>query len=180
MRFKTTPLADACIIDIEKHVDQRGFFARTWCRNEFTAHGLSTDQAQFSISFNWRKGTLRGMHFQIPPNEETKIVRCTSGAIYDVIVDLRRSSSSYLQHFGIELNAENRTMLYVPRGFAHGFITLEDNTEVSYLISEFYAPGTARGVRWDDPVFGIVWPIEPVVMSEADRTLPDFDESILT
>jgi len=176
MRIKQTPLAGACVIEIEKHIDERGFFARTWCKKEFSAHGLSPEHSQSSISYNKFKGTLRGMHFQVAPHEEIKIVRCTSGAIHDVIIDLRGDSPTWLHHFGIELNAENRTMLYVPTGFAHGFITLEDDTQVSYLISEPYAPESARGVRWNDPAFGIVWPIQPVVMSETDRTLPNFEE----
>ena len=179
MIFKETSLSGAFVIDIEKNVDERGFFARTWCRNEFSEHNLNTDLAQFSISFNKKKGTLRGLHFQINPYEEIKIVRCTSGSIYDVIVDLRKDSATYLQSFGIELTAQNRTMLYIPEKFAHGFITLEDNTEVFYMISEFYAPESSKGIRWDDPRLAINWPVTPKVMSAKDRNLPLFDEKVL-
>jgi len=179
MIFKETPLAGAYVIEIEKNIDERGFFARTWCREEFEKNNLNTDLAQFSLSFNFKKGTLRGMHFQVYPDEEIKIVRCTAGSIYDVIVDLRKESKTYLKFFGIKLTAQNRTMLYIPKKFAHGFVTLEDNSEVFYLISEFYAPGSARGFRWNDRRLGIDWPVEPSVMSSKDKNLPDFSESLL-
>jgi len=179
MIFTETPLKGAYVINIEKHVDERGFFARAWCKNEFKKKGLSTNLAQFSISFNKNKGTLRGMHLQISPNEEIKIVRCTTGSLYDVIIDLRKESPTYLSYFGIELTAENRTMLYVPKGFAHGFITLNDNTEIFYLISEFYVPQSARSFIWNDPSFGIKWPITPTTISDKDKNNPLFYESAL-
>ena len=180
MIFTETFLKGAFIIDIKKIEDNRGFFARTWCRKEFIDHQLDVESAQYSISYNKVKGTLRGMHFQIAPHEETKIVRCTRGKIYDVIIDLRKDSSTYQAYFGVELSAQNYRMLYVPKGFAHGFITLEDNTEIFYQISGFYAPGAARGIRWDDPAFGIEWPIQPIVLSEKDKNYQNFDERVLS
>ena len=155
--------------------DERGFFARSWCEREFRSHGLDPRIAQCNISYNREKGTLRGMHYQAPPFEEVKSVRCTRGAIHDVIIDLRRDSKSFGKHFGVTLTAENRTMLYIPKGFAHGFLTLEDDTEIYYQMSEFYAPDFARGIRWNDPAFGIRWPGEVRVLSEKDRTHQDFD-----
>jgi len=174
MIFTETPLKGACIIDLERLEDERGFFARTWCQREFEAHGLSTELAQCNISFNRREGTLRGMHYQSAPHAETRIVRCTSGAVYDVIVDLRPQSATFKRWFSTELTAENHRMLYVPEGFAHGFITLRDNTEVFYQMTEFYAPEFACGVRWNDPAFGIEWPGKIQVMAEHDRRYPDF------
>jgi len=179
MIFNETPLKGAYVIDIEKNEDSRGFFARTWCEREFKDHNLSVQSAQFSISFNSKKGTLRGMHFQIPPYEEVKIVRCTMGAIYDVIIDIRKSSPTYKKYFGIELSAQNRKMFYIPEGFAHGFITLEDNTEIFYQISNFYEPQAARSIKWDDPEFHIEWPMKPVVISERDKNIPAFNENVL-
>lgn len=176
MRFIETPLAGAFVIDIEPMHDERGFFARTWCRQEFAAHGLHTATEQMSISFNRRKGTLRGMHFQMPPHEETKLVQCVRGSIYDVIVDLRKTSVTFAKWFGIELTSENRRMLYIPQGFAHGFLTLEDDAEVSYRMSQKYVPEAARGFRWNDPAFGIVWPEEVEMISERDRRYPDFPQ----
>jgi dTDP-4-dehydrorhamnose 3,5-epimerase len=175
MKFIKTELVGACIIDIERLEDERGFFARSWCEREFRDHGLNPGLAQCSISFNRQRGTLRGMHYQIAPDAEAKIVRCTAGSIYDVIIDLRRESPTFTRWVGVELSAENRRMLYVPEGFAHGFQTLADNSEVFYQISQFYAPASARGVRWNDPQFGITWPLEITAMSDKDRLSGDFD-----
>jgi dTDP-4-dehydrorhamnose 3,5-epimerase len=174
MIFTETPLKGAYIIDLQRLEDERGFFARAWCQREFKEYGLNPELAQCNISFNRRTGTLRGMHYQSAPHAETRIVRCTSGAIYDVIVDLRSQSATYKRWFSVELTAENRRMLYIPEGFAHGFITLRDDTEVFYQMTEFYAPEFARGVRWNDPAFGIEWPGEIQVMAEHDRLFPDF------
>jgi len=173
MIFRETKLRGAFIIDIERREDDRGFFARTWCRREFEVHGLNPRLAQCSISFNARKGTLRGMHYQVKPFEEAKLVRCTKGSLCDVIVDMRRDSPSFKEHLSITLTSGNRTMLYVPEGFAHGFLTLEDGTEVHYQISEFYAPDYAKGFRWNDPAFGIAWPSAVSIIW--DRNYPDFD-----
>ena len=174
MIFAPTPLADAFVIEPEPTADARGLFARTWCQREFAARGLETRIAQSSTSYNKLKGTLRGMHYQVPPFAETKIVRCTRGSIYDVILDLRPESPTALRHFGIVLSADNRKAIYVPTWFAHGFQTLEDDTEVLYQISEFYSPEHSRGVRWDDPLFGIPWPSDTRTISERDRAFPDF------
>jgi len=175
VKFTETRLKGAYIVQPEPMADERGFFARSWCVREFGSFGLETRLVQCNISFNRRKGTLRGMHYQAPPFEEDKLVRCTRGSIYDVIVDLRRDSRTFGKHIGITLTAENRTMLHIPKGFAHGFLTLEDDTEIHYQMSEYYAPECARGYRWDDPVFGIVWPGEVQIISEKDRSYPDFD-----
>ena len=174
MRFTPSELPDAVIIDIEGHVDQRGLFARTFCEEEFAAAGLPTRFVQSSVSFNTRRGTLRGLHYQAGPRPEGKVVRCTRGAIQDVVVDLRPTSATFLRWVGVELTAENRRALYIPPGCAHGFQTLTDDSEVLYLMTEFYAPEMARGVRWNDPVFGIDWPIANPTMSERDATFPDF------
>lgn len=174
MIFRPTELPDAYLIEIEPRFDERGFFARAWCQEEFMAHGLNPRLVQCNISYNRVAGTLRGMHYQVAPSAEAKLVRCTSGAIYDVIIDMRPSSPTYLRHMGATLSAENRTMLYVPEGFAHGFLTLADDTEVFYQMSEFYAPEYARGARWNDPQFGIVWPGDVHCISERDATYPDF------
>jgi dTDP-4-dehydrorhamnose 3,5-epimerase len=179
MKFTQTQLEGACIIDVERLEDERGFFGRSWCAREFQEHGLNPRLAQCSISFNRRRGTLRGMHFQVAPHEEAKIVRCTQGAIYDVIIDLRLGSPTFTRWIGVELSAENRRMLYVPESFAHGFQTLTDSSEVFYQISEFYAPESARGVRWNDPRFGIRWPLEVAAMSDKDTLYRDFDPAIL-
>lgn len=157
MKFLETPLKGAYLIEIEPHQDERGFFARTFCKEEFIKHDLKDDFLQCNVSFNHRRGTVRGMHYQVKPFEETKLIRCTRGAIYDVIIDLCQTSDTYLRWYAIELNENNGRMLYVPEGFAHGFQTLEDNTEVFYQMSEFYHPDCATGVRWDDPTFGIRW-----------------------
>jgi dTDP-4-dehydrorhamnose 3,5-epimerase len=176
MIFSETELPGAYVIDLEPIEDERGFFARSWCEREFSKHGLSTKIAQANISFNKRKGTLRGMHFQKPPHAEVKLVRCTRGAIYDVIIDLRPDSPARSRWIGVELTAENRRMLYVPKLFAHGFQTLADDTEIFYLVSDFYAPEAEGGVRWDDPAFGIDWPLgEPTDISDKDRGWLDFD-----
>lgn len=174
MKFIPTLLAGACLIGLEPAIDERGFFARSWCREEFLAHGLNAGVAQCSISFNQRKGTLRGMHYQDHPHTEAKLVRCSSGAIYDVIIDIRPASPTYKKWFAAELSANNRKMLYVPEGFAHGFQTLADESEVFYQISETYRPESARGLRWDDPQFGIAWPIAHPILSRRDRTFPAY------
>jgi dTDP-4-dehydrorhamnose 3,5-epimerase len=172
MKFFETKLKGAYIIELERLEDERGFFARTFCQKEFEDHGLNQKLVQCSISFNKHRGTLRGMHFQVAPMAETKLVRCTRGAIYDVIIDLRPDSSTYCKWISMELTSEDFSMLYIPEGFAHGFQTLEDNTEVFYQMSEFYYPKYARGVRWDDPAFGIVFPLKKKIISEKDKNFP--------
>jgi dTDP-4-dehydrorhamnose 3,5-epimerase len=172
--FTETRLKGAFILELEKREDERGFFARSWCQKEFQAHNLNPAIAQCNISFNRLKGTLRGMHYAAAPFDETKLVRCTAGAVYDVIIDLRRDSATYKQHVGEMLSAANHKMLYVPEGFAHGFQTLEDNTEIFYQMSQFYSPDHARGVRYDDPAFGIEWMIGDPVILDRDRDYPDF------
>ena len=174
MIFNTTELPGAYIIDPERYEDERGFFARTWCQREFDQHGLSTRLVQCSISFNLHQGTLRGMHYQLAPHTEVKLVRCSMGAIYDVIIDLRPDSPSFMQHLAVVLSAENRRMLYIPEGFAHGFQTLEEQSEVFYQMSEFYTPASGHGVRWNDPAFGIQWPEADRIIIERDRQYPDF------
>ena len=174
MLFEPTPLAGAFVLEAERLEDDRGFFARTFCRNDFREAGLEPDLVQCSLSFNHRKGTLRGMHYQAAPHDETKLVRCTMGAIHDVILDLRPDSPTFKESFGIELSADNRSALYIPAGLAHGFLTLADDTEVFYQMSVPFHPGAARGVRWNDPAFGIEWPAEPRILSDRDRTYPDF------
>ena len=174
MIFAETKLKGAFIIQPEKLEDERGFFARTWCKREFIAHGLNPNLAQCNISFNIKKGTLRGMHHQVAPREEVKLVRCTAGAIYDVIIDLRPDSKTYMQWIAVELTSENRKMIYVPEDFAHGFQTLTDNTEVFYQMSEFYVPESARGVRWNDLRFNIVWPDDERQISIRDQNFEDF------
>lgn len=172
MRFTETGLAGAYLVDVEPHADDRGLFARTYCAREFEAAGLVPTIAQASVSVNRRRGTLRGMHYQAAPATEIKLVRCTAGAIFDVIVDLRPGSPTFMAHVSVELTADNRRALYIPEMFAHGFITLQDDTEVFYQISEFYAPGHGRGLRHDDPALAIDWP-EPVqVISDKDRAWP--------
>jgi dTDP-4-dehydrorhamnose 3,5-epimerase len=168
MMFTATLLEGAWQIELDRKEDERGFFARIWCRQELAAQGLDTEIAQESLSYNRHRGTVRGLHFQRPPHEESKIVRCTRGAVFDVIVDLRPSSLSYLRWQGFELTAENRNALYIPKGFAHGFQTLTDNTEIFYQISAFYAPESAAGYRYDDPAFGIAWPLPITVISDRD------------
>ena len=174
MIFIEIKLNGAFLIELERFEDERGFFARSWCKREFDQHGLKSEFVQCNISFNLRKGTLRGMHFQDAPYEETKLVRCTKGAVYDVIIDLRPNSQTFRDWYSIELTEDNRKMLYIPEGFAHGFLTLKDNTEVFYQMSQFYMPGHAKGVRWNDPAFNILWPIDIEVISEKDKNIPDF------
>ncbi|MBD1872794.1 dTDP-4-dehydrorhamnose 3,5-epimerase [Nodosilinea sp. FACHB-131] len=174
MIFEATNLKDAFVIDLEIRSDDRGGFARTFCAKEFEEHGLKPMVAQCNMSFNYKKGTLRGMHYQLAPAAETKLVRCTRGAIYDVIIDIRPDSPTYMQHFGIELTADNRKALYVPELFAHGYQALTDDAEVIYQVGEFYSPGYEQGIRYDDPTFGIEWPIPVTVISEKDGQWPPF------
>jgi dTDP-4-dehydrorhamnose 3,5-epimerase len=174
VRFSELELVGAYLIELDRIEDERGFFARTFCRREFAEHGLATEIVQANTAFNCRKGTLRGMHFQAAPHQEAKLIRCTRGAIYDVIVDLRHDSPAFMRWVSVELAAENGAMLYVPEGFAHGYQTLEDATETSYLMSQFYEPSAGRGVRWDDPAFGIQWPeVAERTINERDRSWPD-------
>lgn len=172
MIFTETELQGAYTIDLEEKHDRRGFFARTFCAKELEAHGLKPVVAQCNLSFNYKKGTLRGMHYQIAPATETKIIRCIKGAIYDVIIDMRPESPTYLQHFGVELSADNHRALYVPEMFAHGYQALSDGCEVMYMVGEFYTPGYERGLRYDDPFFNIQWPLEVTEMSEKDTKWP--------
>ena len=172
MRFTETTVAGAFLIEPEPIADERGFFARTFCREEFADHGLNPDLAQANVSFNHRQGSLRGMHDPQAPHQEAKLVRCTQGVIFDVVVDLRPRSPTHRAWFGAELSAGNRAMLYVPEDCAHGFLTLTDDTEVAYQMSAPYVAGAGRGVRWDDPALGIEWPGEVVVINERDRTYP--------
>lgn len=176
MIFRETRLPGAYVIEPEKRQDDRGFFARSFCTREFAEHNLNPATAQCNISFNRKKGTLRGMHYQAPPFGECKLIRCTRGSIYDVIIDLRPNSPTFKQHVAEVLAAAQHNMLYVPQGFAHGFQTLEDNSEVFYQMSEPYAPEHARGVRWNDPAFAIPWPVADPIMIERDRNYPDFTE----
>jgi dTDP-4-dehydrorhamnose 3,5-epimerase len=169
-------LPGAFVIELEKHEDGRGFFARSWCQKEFEAHGLNPRTVQCNVSFNKVKGTLRGMHYQVAPYAEAKLVRCTRGAIYDVIIDLRRESATYKQHVSEVLSSNNYKALFIPEGFAHGFQTLEDNSEVFYQMSEFYSAEHQRGFRYNDPAFRISWPIDPTVISGRDRNYEDFRE----
>ena len=175
MKFLPTPLADAYVIELDKREDERGFFARLFCEREFAGAGLDSRFVQINNSLSRDKATLRGMHYQLGEAAEVKIVRCVGGALWDAILDLRPESSTFGQSFGAELSAENRRMMYVPHGFAHGLLTLEDDTEALYLVSEFYAPERERGVRWNDPRFGISWPGEPQVISDKDAQQRDFD-----
>lgn len=174
MNFRKAPLNGAYVVDLKLLEDERGFFARSFCRDEFTAHGLNPEVAQCNVSFNAKRGMLRGMHYQANPHAEDKLVRCTQGAIWDVIVDLRPGSVTFKEWFGMELSASSRQAIYVPKGFAHGFQTLEDNTEVLYMMSERYYPQSARGIRWDDPAFGIEWPLSAPSMSDRDRQFDAF------
>ena len=176
MIFKETRLKGAFVLELERREDSRGFFARAFCQNEFRAHGLKPTVAQGNIASNIREGTLRGMHFQYPPAAESKLVRCTRGAIYDIIVDLRPESPTYLQHFGIELNEDNQLALYVPERFAHGYQTLSDKTDTSYLVGEFYTPEAEGGLLYDDPSLKLDWPLPVSVVSEKDRKLSLYSE----
>ncbi|HVA90393.1 MAG TPA: dTDP-4-dehydrorhamnose 3,5-epimerase [Chloroflexota bacterium] len=175
MLFSEMDLPGAFLIEPEPQNDERGFFARTWCRQEFEAHGLETTIAQCSVSFNTVKGTLRGIHFQVSPHDEVKIVRCTMGAVYDVIIDLRSGSPTRYQWAATELSATNRRQIYIPQGFAHGFQTLVDDTEVLYQISAFYHPESARGILWNDPALRITWPLATPILSERDRSYRPLD-----
>jgi dTDP-4-dehydrorhamnose 3,5-epimerase len=178
MLFTKTKVKGAFVIEPELFKDSRGFFARTWCQREMEEQGINPRLVQCNISFNKTRGTLRGMHFQVAPYEEAKLVRCTMGSIYDVIIDLRPKSPTFKQHIAVVLSAQSRKMLYVPEGLAHGFLTLEDNTEVFYQMSQFYSAEDARGVRWNDPTFGIAWPLNPSIISERDRNYSDFNNQL--
>jgi len=174
MRFCKTPLAGAFVIELERREDERGFFARCWCQDEFAAHGIATAWVQSNVSFNRHAGTLRGLHYQAEPHGEDRLVRCTMGAAYDVLVDLRPGSPTCERWFAVELSAHNRRMVYIPRGLAHGFQTLVDRTELHYLMSTVFRPESARGVRWDDPGLGITWPYWPRrIISPRDQNYPD-------
>jgi dTDP-4-dehydrorhamnose 3,5-epimerase len=175
--FTETALCGAYMIKLQKLNDERGFFARSWCQHEFEEYGLSPRIVQCNISYNYKRGTFRGMHYQVAPYEEAKVVRCTKGAIYDIIVDLRANSPTFKQHVAEILSADNRAMLYIPEKFAHGFVTLEDNTEVFYHMSEFYSPECARGFRWNDPAFAIDLPLDVAVISDRDRSYPNFSHA---
>lgn len=175
MKFTETALRGACLVQIEPIRDERGFFARTWSEWEFRDCGLNPSLKQAALSFNHKKGTLRGMHYQIGDYQEAKLIRCVSGAILDVIIDLRKNSPTFTQHFAVVLKPEDYRMLYVPEGFAHGYQTLTDGAEVFYQMSQVYSPEHARGVRWNDPAFAINWPEAVSVMSARDRVFPDFD-----
>jgi dTDP-4-dehydrorhamnose 3,5-epimerase len=174
--FRETELPGAFVIELQKHEDERGFFARSWCQKEFEARGLNPRTVQCNVSFNKLKGTLRGMHYQVPPCAEAKLVRCTRGAICDVIIDLRRESVTYKQHVSEVLSSDNYKALFIPEGFAHGFQTLEDNCEVFYQMSAYYSPEHERGVRYNDPAFRISWPIDVTMISDRDRNYEDFRE----
>jgi dTDP-4-dehydrorhamnose 3,5-epimerase len=172
MIFKEVNVARAFVLEVEKVEDERGFFARSWCQKEFQLHHLVPHLVQANIAFNKQKGTLRGMHYQTPPYGESKVVRCTRGVIFDVVIDLRPESPTFKQWTGVELTADNHRMLYVPENCAHGYITLEDRTEVTYLVSQFYHPEVEQGVRYDDPAFGVTWPIDVRLISQKDRSWP--------
>ena len=174
MRFERTSLPGVWVVTPEPSHDERGLFARTWDQEEFAAHGLTPRLVQCSVSFSPRRGTLRGMHYQAAPHQETKLIRCVRGAIHDVVIDLRPGSPTFTRHLAVELRAGDYRMLYAPEGVAHGFLTLEDDTEVAYQMSELYRPDAGRGVRWDDPAFGIRWPERVQVISDRDRSYPDF------
>jgi dTDP-4-dehydrorhamnose 3,5-epimerase len=177
MKFIETSLAGAFLIDIEPVVDERGFFARAWCWREFEQHGLNPDLKQCNISSSRKRGTIRGMHYQIAPYQEDKLVRVTQGAIYDIIIDLRPFSSTYKEWIGVELTADSYRMIYVPKGFAHGFQTLMDKTEVFYQMSEFFTPEYYTGFRWNDPIFNLRWPVEEKIISAKDQSFPNFARS---
>lgn len=178
MRFQETKLKGAFIIDIDRIEDDRGFFGRSWCKREFEENGLKSDIVQANVSYNRKKGTLRGLHYQLSPYEEAKIIRCTSGAIYDVIVDIRQESETYKQWLGVELTKENLRMVYVPEGCAHGFFTLAHHSSVLYMVTQYYAPGSEAGVLYNDPAFNILWPDKPSVVSIKDRSHKLFDERV--
>ncbi len=177
MKFAETPLKGAYLVDLDRLEDERGFFARSFCEKEFSAQGLASRFVQCNVSYSRRKGTLRGLHYQEEPRAEDKLVRCTMGAVYDVVVDIRQTSPTYLKWFGTEISAENRRAVFVPRGFAHGFQTLVDDSEVLYQMSEFFHPGSARGIRWDDPSLRITWPMRETILSEKDRSYPFIEKA---
>jgi dTDP-4-dehydrorhamnose 3,5-epimerase len=174
MIFTELELKGAFLVEVKKIEDERGFFGRAWCANEFVEHGLNKNFVQLNTSFTKKKGTIRGMHCQVDPYQEVKFIRCTRGRIWDVIIDLRPDSPTFKKWVGNELSADNYRMVYVPENFAHGFITLEDNSEVYYPVTQFYTPGAERGLRWDDPAFNIKWPVEVTLVSEKDRSHKDF------
>jgi len=174
MEFTETPLKGACVVRLRKIEDDRGHFARAWCRDEFLQQGLNPAMVQLNVGFSHRRGTLRGMHYQLAPHAEAKFIRCTRGAIYDVIIDLREQSPTFGRWYGLELAPDNGLMVYAPEGFAHGYQTLQDDTEMYYLTSSPFAPAAARGVRYDDPAFEITWPLPVSSISAADRGWPDF------
>lgn len=175
MKFEPTPLKDAFTIELERRGDDRGFFARAFCERELADHGLEQRFVQINNSLSGKRGTLRGLHYQLAPVAEVKIMRCIRGAVWDAIIDLRPDSPTFAQWFGAELSAQNRRMMYVPRGFAHAVLTLADDSELLYLVSEFYEPAQERGLRWNDPRFAIEWPVTPTEISDKDRSWPDFD-----
>ena len=176
MIFKELPMEGAYLVELEKNIDDRGFFSRLWCEKQYKNKNLNPDVKQINNSINNKKGTLRGLHFQYPPKSETKIVRCISGAIWDVIVDVRINSKTYGKWYGEELSSDNRKMMYVPSGFAHGFISLSDNSEIIYLSSQNYDKGFEGGLHWDDPFHGIVWPMNPIVVSQKDNSLVSWND----
>ena len=178
MIFTETKLAGAFVINMEKRADERGFFARTFCANEFAKHGLRTNIPQCNMSLSLQKGTLRGMHYQIDGAEEAKLIRCTRGSILDVIIDIRPNSTTYCEHIAVELSQQNYKMLYVPEGFAHGFITLENDVEVAYQVSQFYTPGKEKGIRWNDPLFNIDWHTKSPIVSEKDAEHTNYIKQI--
>ncbi len=175
MIFTETKLKGAFIIEIKKLEDERGFFGRAWCHNEFKEHGLNPNICQINTSYTKKKGTIRGLHYQVDPYQETKFIRCTRGRIFDVIIDLRPGSPTFMQWIGNELSSDSYKMVYVPEYFAHGILSLEDNSEVYYPVSQFYTPGAERGIRWNDPAFNIQWPVKVEIVSEKDNSHPDFD-----
>jgi dTDP-4-dehydrorhamnose 3,5-epimerase len=177
MIFTPTPLHGAYLVDLQQKVDERGFFARLFCETEFSRHGLVNKFCQVNNSFSASKGTLRGMHYQLAPKAETKVVRCIRGSFYDMILDLRYHSPTFGCSFGVELSAENRRMIYLPKGFAHGTLALMDDTEMVYLADEFYSPEHERIIRYNDPKFELAWPATPTVISDKDKSQPDFDPS---
>ena len=175
MIFTETKLKGAYLVEVKKIEDNRGFFGRAWCQKEFEDQGLNGNVVQINTSFTHKKGTMRGLHYQVDPYQETKFIRCTKGSIWDVIIDLRPKSPTFMQWVGHELSADNYKMVYVPENFAHGFVTLEDNSEVYYPVTTFYTPGAERGIRWNDPAFNIAWPVEVEIVTEKDGNHPDFD-----
>lgn len=179
MIFTETKLKGAFIIDVKRIADERGFFGRSWCKKEFDDHGLNSNAVQANVSYNTNKGTLRGMHYQVAPFTESKTVRCTQGSIYDVIIDIRPESQTYKEWIGVELTAKSFRMLYVPDGFAHGFITLEDHSSVHYMVTEYYTPGAEAGIKFNDAAFNIVWPLQPLVVSDKDKMHAAFIESVV-